>query len=242
MKIVGIISADIVGSTSIDTTVKIKMLNELKRRLKKNDKENNTYTKISSGDKIEMVVYDIDQTMRNALLLKAMVKGLSKLSIEEEYGDNSTKSVSEINSLHIRYKYFRNFGIRMAIEIDEMEKIDKKKGILEGQAIYNAGRRMNNEYTHSKERVVIKNTITFGAFNKKWENEFQVVFGLLDFIFSRLTSRQCEILVEKLNKKKDDEIKVVFGITQPGVNQIANSAGWREINHAINRFEKVVRL
>lgn len=242
MQIVGIISADIIGSTSIDTLIKVKMMEKIKKILKENDKKNNTYTQITGGDKFEIIVFDISQTMRIALILKALVKGLSKLALEIEYDTKKHESKREMELLHIRHKYFRNFGVRMAIEIDKIDKIDKKKGIIEGQAIYNAGRRINSEFTHSKERIVIKSTISFGSYNKKWEDEFQVVFTLIDFIFSKMTSRQCEIIVEKLSRKKDEEIKNLLNITQPAVNQIANTAGWREINAAINRFEKTVCL
>jgi hypothetical protein len=242
MEIVGVISADIIGSTSIDTMMKIKMMQELKKRLRKNDKEFNTYSKISGGDKIEIIVYNISQTMRIALALKAIVKALSALVKEEVYEAKSGKSLQEKNSLHIRHKYFKSFGVRMAIEINKMDRIDEKKGVLEGQAIYNAGRRISNEYTHTKERVVIKSTITFGSFDKNWEKEFQSVFGLIDFIFSKLTARQCEILAEKLKGKSDDEIKRLLNISQPAVNQMANNSGWREISAAIVRFESIVRI
>ena len=57
-----------------------------------------------------------------------------------------------------------------------------------------------------------------------------------------MTSRQCEVLVEKLSRKKDDEIKNLLNISQPAVNQLANTSGWREINAAINRFEAIVQL
>lgn len=232
MTITGVISADIVGSTSIALKSKIIILKKLKSWLAKLDTDYQTVSRITKGDLIEIAIPNISLTMRVAFLLKAKVKMLSK----------SLKTENKIFNLveEKRLGYFKQFGVRMAIDIGNMEIIDKAKGIFEGEAIYNTGRRIGGYNTHERERIVIKNTISFTSIDTLWEEEFDVVFSLIDFIVSNATARQCEILMYKLSNKSEQEIAEILKIKQPGINQISKAVGWREIEKAINRFEKVV--
>ena len=89
----------------------------------------------------------------------------------------------------------------MAMAVDDMEVIDKRKGVLEGEAIYKTGRILGEYHTYDKQRIVIKNPMFFLSGNKKLQEEFEVIVMLIDGLLLKTTSRQCELLTERLFMK-----------------------------------------
>ncbi len=227
----GIISADIIGSTSVSIANKYKLLDALKVLLKKLETGFNTFSRITKGDLIECYIPKPADTLRVALIIKCYIK--SKIAIPIKIEDKK-----DSNS---RSKYLKIHGVRMAIAIGEIERINKKRGIIEGEAIYQTGRAIGEYKTHDKERIVIKNTLQFFANNKQWEQEFEVVVGLIDMLLTRSTARQCEIIVDRLLGMNEDEIKEKLKITQSGVNQNLRAVGWNAIERAIKRFEDIIK-
>jgi hypothetical protein len=232
MKVSGVISADIVGSTGIGLTSKLEIIHSLDAWLRKIDKKYKCYSRITQGDLVEIVVPDISQTMRIALLIKSKVKSLSQ--------ETSISTKTGADSAGRKYDYFKQYGVRMAIDINAMDIVDRKNGIMEGAAIYNTGRKLSRQSTTNKSRIVVKESISFTASNPEWQEEFDVVFSLIDFILAKTTARQNEILNFKLLDYTDQEISETLEITQPGVNKQSNLAGWRVIQKAILHFEKTV--
>ncbi len=234
MKYRGVISADIIGSTSIPSKERSKLLGLLKAFLKKTDKKFNTYSRITKGDLIEIYVDEAKYTLRIALLLKVFIKSKSSaISGEGNHGNNLFENR--------RSGYFKIHGIRMALAIDTMSKIDRKKGILEGEAIYATGRAINEIHTYNKDRIVIKNTIQFMSVNKLWEEEFDVLVSLLDILFSKITVRQSEILLHRLQGLSENLISAKLKISQSAINQSSKSVGWRAIEKSITHFENVIQ-
>ena len=90
----------------------------------------------------------------------------------------------------------------MAIAVGQMNKVDKAKGILDGEAIYLAQRRaIDEQHTANKDRIVIKNTMVFISQDEQWQGEFEVLVSLYNILISKCTARQSEILVERLKGK-----------------------------------------
>jgi hypothetical protein len=92
-------------------------------------------------------VQEIADAFRIALAIKSFVKSI-KISDDDV---NSNESG--------RFKLFKTYGIRLAIGIGELSRIDFKNGIIDGDAIYFSGRIINEDKTHNKEKVTIKNKL-----------------------------------------------------------------------------------
>lgn len=231
----GIVSSDIIGSTSLDTKEKLQLLDELRQilfpRLKKNF---STYIRITKGDMIECYVPQPADTLRVAMIIKCFVKSRAGGS---GYGNVAPRTVGD----KIRNRYFKIYGVRMAIVVDQMEKIDKKKGVLEGEAIYKAGRLIGEHHTYNKQRIVIKNSMFFRSGISEWQDEFDVVVGLIDALLVKTTSRQCELMTERFFESSESDIAQQLSISQSAVNQGLRVSGWSSIDAAIKRFEKICK-
>ncbi len=230
----GIISADIVGSTSVDAKAKLKLLDALKLSLfPRMRKRFDTFHRVTKGDTIEVYVPKPADTLRAALILKTFIKGQA----------HAKAIVAKLNKKStIRSQYFKAYGIRMAVVVDEMTLVDKKNNVLEGEAIYKAGRTLADHHTYDKERIVIKNSIFFHSGTLAWEGEFQVVLGLIDTLLLKTTARQCEMLCERFFGVQEQAIADKFQISQSAVNQGLKSSGWSAMEKAVLRFEQVVNV
>jgi hypothetical protein len=223
----GIISGDIIASTSLGLEKKELLMQAIQQLLKELDKKFSVFGRIVKGDQVECYIPDASLSLRVALILKCFVK--SKTSQDTP---NSGHSIAN--------KYFRMHGIRMAIAVGQMNKVDKAKGILDGEAIYLAGRAIDEQHTANKDRIVIKSTMAFISLDEQWQGEFEVLLSLLDILISKCTARQSEILVERLKNKTEEAIAKKLKISQSAVNQNSNAAGWQGIEKAIKRFEKII--
>lgn len=230
----GIVSSDIIGSTSIHTDDKLLLLNELRNtlfsRLKSRFK---TYTRIAKGDMIECYIPNPADTLRVALIIKCFIKSriASRFSIIRRPKPDADQ----------RNRYFKVHGVRMAMAVDDMEVIDKRKGVLEGEAIYKTGRILGEYHTYDKQRIVIKNPMFFLSGNKKLQEEFEVIVMLIDGLLLKTTSRQCELLTERLFEQSESEIADQLGISQSAVNQGLKISGWPAIDKAVKLFEMTMR-
>jgi len=223
----GIISGDIIASTSLGLEKKELLMQAIQQLLKELNKKFSVFGRIVKGDQVECYIPDASLSLRVALILKCFVK--SKTSQDTP---NSSRSIAN--------KYFRIHGIRMAIAVGQMNKVDKAKGILDGEAIYLAGRAIDEQHTANKDRIVIKSTMTFISLNEQWQGEFEVSLALIDILISKCTARQSEILVERLKGKTEEAVAKKLKISQSAVNQNSNAAGWLGIEKAVNRFEKII--
>lgn len=226
MKNFGVIVADIVGSTSIPTTERTKIIRDIRTLLNKLGKES-VKSRFVKGDQLELVLDNPEDTLRVAILLKAFVKA----KYQSKHDENASR----------RLFYFGKFALRMAIAVDTMEKIDIRSGIWEGEAIYAAGRAISMDHTYDKQKIVIKSTMDFVSRNKDLQNQFDVIVKLVDELVSRATPRQCEILMLRLFDKTEDQIRRSLKISQSAVNQALNAAGWRSIINAVSYFEATIK-
>ena len=227
----GIIAGDIIASTSLGLEKKELLMQAVQQLLKEFDKKFSVFGRVVKGDQVECYIPDASLSLRVALILKCFVK--SKTS--HHYINDTPNS-----SRSIANKYFRIHGIRLAIAVGQMNKVDRAKGILDGEAIYLAGRAIDEQHTANKDRIVIKSTMTFISLNEQWQGEFEVLLFLIDILISKCTARQSEILVERLKGKTEEAIAKKLKISQSAVNQNSNAAGWLGIEKAINRFEKII--
>jgi hypothetical protein len=223
------LSGDIIASTSMSVDERLLLIDRIKELFGQLEKKYNFFGRVVKGDYIECYIDEPQLALRIALIIKCFIKSISGSAVESE--KENTES---------RDKYFKIYGVRIAIGIGTIEKFDRDKGIIEGEAISFSGRIISSESTHSTDRVVIKNTLFIQTAKTEWNKEFETVLMLIDNIIARNTPNQCQIIMEKLSGESEEQIALKLNITQSAVNQRSKSGAWNAIEKAVARFESVV--
>ena len=219
------ISADIVSSTSLNVEQRLVLEKELKkllRILKQTLGSKMFFGRLIKGDYIECVLDNPKLALRVALVIKSFVKSLNF---------KTDKTDGQANK---RLLGFKEYGIRIAVGIGELAIYNKKKGIIDGEAIYLSGRAIN-EMTSSDKKI--KNTLVFKSNQDNWNDSFTPIFSLLDVLFAESTRAQSEIIFYKLLNKSEKEISEILKKSQSTINQHSTAAGWYAIERAVKYFE-----
>lgn len=225
------ISADIVASSSLSArdldhlTQRIYNLFEKIRNYQDDNNKGELKMRLVAGDLIECLLFDPNDALRVALVLKA---GIKSFPLNDFINDDSTTEKYR--------KLFELYGIRAAIGIGEMDVELAHKNILKGKAINISGRLISEQKTSNKERVTIKNTLFFGSGSEYQNSIFQPMLSLLDTIFTKMTRKQSEIILWKLIGYSEQDISKEFGVSQSSVNQHSKNAGWASIEEALYLF------
>jgi len=222
-----VLSADIVAFTSLDEELRNQLIEYLNILIKSLEKDFGTYGRIIKGDYIEIVVENPVNALTIMLQVKSYIKSFS-LNIE--------------NSKNNRLKNFKNYGVRIAMGYGKLDKYDKEKGIIDGEAIYYSGRKLNEETkTYNKERIVIKNTLFFISENDALNQNINTILGLIDILINNATAKQCQILYFRLLGLTEQEIAKELDTKQPTVNKQLTSIGWNAIEKSIKYFEQIMK-
>ena len=225
------ISGDIVASTALSESEFLQLGEEVKKMFKTLSDRYNKNTvgfwgRIIKGDYIECYMEDPRISLRVALLIKTVVK---RMQLENEQN----------RTLQKKRELFRRYGVRLAIGIGAMRTVDLKREILDGEAIYLSGRKIDDQKSSNKGKVLIKNTMYFETAEKNVQEQCSVIVELLDFLLNNATARQCNILYYKLLGESEAQISKKVGINQAAVNQHSTAVGWNVIEHALNVFESL---
>ncbi len=221
------ISADIIASSALSAseidhlTQRVFFMFNKIREYQENNQRESVMCRLVQGDTIECLVYDPSDALRVALTVKAGIKSFP---------------LDDFTNRHRRL--FENYGARVAIGVGKMEMDLLDKDIWKGDAINISGRQIANQKTSNKERVVVKNTLFFGSYDKEQALVIQTMMSLLDMIFNKMTRKQCEIIFWKLIGYNEQEIADELAISQSSVNQRSSAAGWTSIEDAIDLFER----
>lgn len=221
-----VLSGDIIASTSLSYEEKSVLENRIKNLITILAEHFSIYARIIKGDYIEIVVENPEDALTITLLLKSYIK-----SSED---DKENKS--------IRYQKFKNFGIRIAMGFGPLARYDKEKGIIDGEAIYFSGRKINEESTtYNKKRIVIKNTLFFVSAEENRNATMNTILSLLDVLMSHATAKQNQIVFWRLLGKSEKEIANLLHIKQPTVNKQLNSVGWNAIDKSVQYFKTSIQ-
>jgi len=224
-----VISGDIIAYTSLNKTEKDVLEKEILSLFKVLKKEFNVFGRLIKGDYIEFYVPDTYNVFRVALIIKNYIKASAKNIIIKSLKDKGRNSL------------FQKHAVRLAVGLGTLSRLDLKKGIIDGQAIYFAGRLLSKEKTYDKDKVSIKHTLFIMTNNENITNEFIPLISLIDEIISRNTAKQSEILYYKLLGIDEKSIAKKTGRYQSTINQHSTSAGWNAIEKAVLRFEEVIK-
>lgn len=100
-----------------------------------------------------------------------------------------------------------------------------------------SGRKIKTLTTHNKQKVAIKNTMFFCNKNSQIQEQFDVIFSLIDFIISKCSSKQCLVIYYKLLDYSETEISYILNKYQSTINQHSTSAGWPVIEKTLKYYE-----
>lgn len=223
------ISADIVSSTELTPCALSQLQNEIEVFVEQIEKEyEDTWGRLSKGDSVEIYIGNPRNSLRIALLLKAMIK---KFKVDTDcVGQNVDKK---------RLSVFKTYGVRIAIAVGEMRIADKRTNMLDGEAIYASGRAIERQRTSNKSKIVIKNTLFFDSSDAKLAQQINAYMGFLDILFKRASERQCEVIYYSLLGMSEIEISKKMGIKQPAVNQHSTSFGWNAVEQLLKYYEQI---
>lgn len=226
MKQHSVISADIVASTSLSPDELRELRTKIIRFIDYVEQEYKAYGRIIKGDYIECYCPSPEKALRLAIALKCTIKSyiLPPLSM-------ACKTESK------RRKLFKDYAIRVSVGIGEMKTVDVRNGVLDGEAIYRAGRNLKDQSTSRKEKVIIKKCFFWTGDDEKKDQLCNAIGELIDNQLNRSTAKQCEVLYYKLIGKSESEISRITGLSQSTVNQHSTSIGSNAIIQAINYIE-----
>ncbi|MDR2690873.1 MAG: SatD family protein [Dysgonamonadaceae bacterium] len=219
------ISADIVSSTSLNVKQRLvleKKFIQLLMILKQTFGSEMFFGRLIKGDYIECVLKDPKLALRAALLIKSHVKSLN-IQPDKKAGQNLDE--------------FKEYGVRIAIGVGELSIFNRKKGIIDGEAIYLSGRAINEMTASDKKN---KTTLVFKSSNNDWNDVFTPIFQLLDVLFAKYKRAQSEVVFYKLLNKPEKEITMILTKSQSTINQHSTSTGWYAVESAVNYFEKTI--
>ena len=223
------ISADVISYTSLLEKEKRELepgIKDLIYELTKDYERDSFYGRLVQGDYIECALKSPKHALRIALLLKTYIK---------TFEFNREKRTQN------RLKYFNEHGVRLAVAIAPLEKLDPQSGIIDGEAIYLSGRAIKNLSTSDKQKIVIKNTMFFCSPDKTIQEQFDALFSLLDTIISKCSAKQSAVLYYKLLKLSEKEISQKLNKTQSTISQHSTAAGWLSIEKAVIYFENAIQ-
>lgn len=223
-----VISGDIVASTSLSDVGRARLENELLQVINTLSEEGLIlFGRIIKGDYLECVISRPEDALRVSLILKSYIKYIA--------GEINSKDDSA------RIRLFKTYGIKLAVGYGELSRFDPAKGIIDGEAIYLSGRKINELSTFGKKRVAIKNSLFFVSSDNQMNMQFEALFSLLDVLLNKATNRQCEVVYYKLLGFKEDQIVQKMNVSQPVINQHSSSAGWNAIEHAVNYYTQTIK-
>ena len=220
-----VISGDVVAFTRLSIQQRAfleERVSDLLRQLKRSF---GVYGQLVRGDFLELYLPKPADGLRVMLLVKSYVR-----SQELPEADSADKLVK----LHLEH------GIRLALAIGELERVDPERGVLDGPAVYMTGRLLNEEKTHDKQRVAIKRTLFFRSTNPEFEAELGLVVTLLDELLKRATRKQCEVLYHRLCGLDEKQISAILERGQSTINKHTTQVGWHAVEQAVERFETAV--
>jgi hypothetical protein len=225
MKQAATISGDIVAFTSLDNEEKARVEKIIYSLFENLERRFNAYCRLIKGDYIECYIPNPQHALRAALSFKCIIKSMQ---MDKRISDR-------------RFNKFKRYGIRLAIGIGTINRFDSSKGIIDGEAIYNSGRIINElKATHNPQRIVIKNTMFIKSADKKFDESAEVILELIDVLIRKATSKQSEVLYYKLLGYNENEIEELLPISQSTINTHSKISGWNAIDDAIKWFEKEV--
>lgn len=215
-KIFGAIAADVIESTSLSRDDLLDLSDEVSWCFTdaKHYASSQFWGRLVKGDTIECCLQNPNLALRLALLLKCRIKAWA--------GELNCSSA------------LQNLGIRFSIGVGNMRIIDPQIDIMDGEAIYIAGRNLN-------KLAGMSSTSTFGfvAGDSNLTELINISISLLDDLINSLSAKQSAVIYHLLLGRNQTEIARLLFISQSSVNSRAQKAGWRLIADTLRVYERI---
>ena len=214
--IYGIVSCDVIDSTSLDREALIQLREDIYSKLFPDIDTicPGFWGRVVRGDTIECCLEEHRKSFRVALLIKCWFM---------EWASRHNASESMLKS-----------GVRFSIGIGHMRIVDRGMDIMDGPAIYLSGR--NLDY------IAERGLTTYFEMDSD-NDEVNLLIDnnilLVDQLVERATDRQLPILYGRLLGQMEREIAQRLSITHGAVNQRAKNAGWPYIKYTLTMFEDI---
>lgn len=215
-RIFGAIAADVIDSTSLNRSDLLRLNDEVSRCFA--DAKYYTFTqfwgRLVKGDSIECCLQDPRSALRLALLIKCRIKAWA--------GELVCSAA------------LQNLGIRFSIGVGSMRIIDSQMDVMDGEAIYIAGRNLNKIASSPS-------TSAFGfvATDRNLSEIVNVSIALLDDLINSLSAKQSAVIYHLLLGLNQTEVAKLLFISQSSVNSRAQKAGWRLIVDTLRVYERI---
>lgn len=212
----GAISADVVESTSLNRNDMFHLGDEIRSCFV--DFKHYCYAdfwgRLVKGDTIECCLNDPKMALRLALLLKCRIKAWA--------GGLMCSDA------------LKNYGIRFSIGVGEMRIIDTSADIMDGEAIYIAGRNLS--------RIAATYQSSSFGMNMRDRNVtflINMCISLLDDLINSLSTKQSAVIYYRMLGMTEVEISNILLISQSSVNSRSRSGGWKLVNDTLSVFERI---
>ena len=220
-----VITGDIVQSTKLKVEEKTWLIKNLQKILKQWDKDFGTRSEIFRGDSFQCLIEEPKNALRFALLIRTYLRSLNPSEAYDIYTKKQRETVKTV--MYTQWL----FDTRMAIGIGEVDPPMNKVLLSDGEAFQLSGRKLDT-LKNGRQMLAIKTT-------DGNEPELSTEIILLDYIVSKATALQCEVINQKLLGYTEIEISKNLKIGQSAVNQRSVSSGWNVIQVALERYEEI---
>ena len=229
MSMKAVIVADIIKSTTFSVEQLMAIQEELKLYVDENMswfKEHDSvfWGRVVRGDTLECYLDNPHYALRTALLLQLR---MMLFCVPQNNVSIKKKTMGSLRS-----------GIRVSVGVGDMRVSDPGKGILDGEAVYLAGRGLDGQHTAGKEKISIKRTLFYSSANSSESRAVSLMLEGIDVLLRKTTDSQREVLYYKLLGMKEVEISRVLSKSVPTINRHGIRSGWYVISDIINYYEK----
>lgn len=215
-KIFGAIAADVIDSTSLSRVDLLCLSDEVDSCFADAKKYTSIqfWGRLVKGDTIECCLPNPCMALRLALLVKCRIKAWA--------GDLNCSTA------------LQNLGIRFSIGVGNMRIVDPQINIMDGEAIYIAGRNLNKIAETS-----LTSAFGFEANDRNFTKLINISVALLDDLINSLSAKQSAVIYHMLLGMNQTEIARLLFISQSSVNSRAQKAGWRLILDTLRVYERI---
>jgi hypothetical protein len=162
------------------------------------------------GDSFQVYMDKPADALRMALKCRALAIGIT--------GKEESEVVSDV---------------RISIGIGEVNHPIRDLGLAKGEAFLLSGRRFD-ELQRSEQRLVINSG------NPVADIGFEVMADYLDSIYSKMTGKQAEVIIELLSGTTQQQIAITREKSKSTISQLANAARWPEIERLLKQYELLI--
>lgn len=218
-----VITADLVNSSGMSFDQKDRLLESIRQRLLQLQSSGIlTSSQLYRGDSFQCLLRNPVNGLRAALILKTYIKSLDPATLRSSPVKHSASGLIFIDKM---------FDVRVSVGMGEVINNITDPGLSDGEAFQLSGRKLDE---------MKKQKLTFAiSTDDIYKEELITLSALLDFIISKTTALQCEVITFKLAGLTEVDIAERLAVHQSAVNQRAAAAGWSAIENAVKRFETI---